>query len=59
MRDIGLFKDLTNGMETEAFVEGNGRDLGVKTNSLCALSFCFGEDGSHEAGAEALTAFDS
>ena len=56
MRDICLFENVSDGMEAETFVEGDSRDLGVKTDSLCALSFCFGEDGVHETGAKALMA---
>ena len=56
MVDVGFEEGISEGFETETFVERNGRDLGVKTDSLCALSFCFGKEGVHETGTEALMA---
>lgn len=56
MGDVGFEEGFSDGMEAETFVEGDSRDLGVETDSLCALSFCFSEDGVHETGAKALMA---
>ena len=56
MRDICLFKNVSDGMEAETFVEGDGGDLGMEAEGASTLAAGFGEEGVHETGSEALMA---
>ena len=58
MRDIRLFKSVSDGMESEFFVEWHGVQLCMESEDggighLC-LSACFGDEGVDEACSEAL-----
>ena len=59
MRDIRLFKGVSDGMESEFFVEGHGVQLCMESEDggigHLWLAACFGDEGVDEACSEALT----
>ena len=54
MRDIRLFKSVSDGMESEFFVEWHGVQLCMESEGACTLAACFGDEGVDEACSEAL-----
>ena len=56
MGDICLFKNVSDGMEAETLVEGNGVGLGMEAEGTGSLTAGFGEEGVHKTRAEALMA---